>query len=55
LASLLASQWPDMTGSAIASNALNEGEFIALRAGYESVGVALKDRWLGKQLLIVEE
>jgi catechol 2,3-dioxygenase-like lactoylglutathione lyase family enzyme len=52
---LLNTQWPDRVGKGAIYVALGEAGYDALRADLPRKGVALKDGWWGKRLMIVED
>jgi catechol 2,3-dioxygenase-like lactoylglutathione lyase family enzyme len=52
---LLHSQQPDRVGKGVIYLAFGATEYDALRADLQAKGVALKDGWWGKRLMIVED
>lgn len=52
---LLNTQWPDRVGKGTIYFAFGEAEHDAIRADLLAKGVALKDGWWGKRLMIVED
>jgi catechol 2,3-dioxygenase-like lactoylglutathione lyase family enzyme len=52
---LLTSQWAEKVGSTVVYAAFDAAEHDALKADFLAKGVALKDGWWGKKLMIVED